>query len=593
MLAAGAREDLVAFSLFVGLLCLTAACQTGRRPSPHVFVRSARQTPQRSSAARLLLHWRCATRVGALSIDSTLPPRFVPICGYWVRATTGRLEMSRRATVWDGEMSISLARLEPQVAYAWGRPVRLKESVGGRTESIRRRHSGSHLAKLWALYDSAAALDRRHSPKAELAYRKVVESFVPTSAAAAERDLVFISMRRAYEISVARQLVVGPLAVLSHAERLQAVKGLRRATTLRDRHMAELGKVGLPRRWRRYFWCASAAMGCGIEAWLQTYVFGSNPRKFTSVIDLDAVVGKAAVAATSDDHHEPMVDMLRSCVQKAAASEIKSCAFQPALAEIQRVPEWIMVSRSSRPWVPIARRGVPTPEAFEATPVAVGPDVVPVRKRLGRYNLLVVDQCTQITPALTRDLARLRVAHKKLGLAVDAVVTDACDRRGVLGAGKELRWALGIDGDRHVLLLEGARVLQRWRGSSSRKILDAALSVLARRWPTFAATRRVSVATLEADAARRQVLTRARELLRRKAWTRARQLIDPLIAAGDEELSTAAVGLAARAGAGDLPGVVRALSRWRKRYGDLAAEAVEAGMRKEIRALLDPARTTP
>ena len=257
------------------------------------------------------------------------------------------------------------------------------------------------------------------------------------------------------------------------------------------------------------------------------------------------------------------------------------------------MPEWILVSRSSRPWVPIAKRGAPTPEALEATPVALGPDVVPLSKRLGRYTLLVVDQCSQLTTRLMRDLARLRIAHKKLGLAVDVAATDACDRRGVLGAGKELRWGLGIDGERHVVLLEGARVLQRWRGRSDRKTLDAALAALASRWKPFAATRRVSVAALEPDAARRQLLGRARDLLRRKQWTRARALIEPLLAAGDEELSTAAVALAARAGAGDLPGVVRALSRWRKRYGDLAAEAVEAGMRKEIRALRDPARTRP
>jgi hypothetical protein len=230
-----------------------------------------------------------------------------------------------------------------------------------------------------------------------------------------------------------------------------------------------------------------------------------------------------------------------------------------------------VVSVEKRPWLPLALRHAPPADAFQRVPVLTSAGQL-VRPALGLRTLVLAGSCEQLRVEALDELEALAVSHDAAGLRVIGLLTEACPARHAAGqvllAGPEALWALGARSGEAVVL-DGA-------GRPARRLpsVDEARAYLARTWPAFAASSKVSVApsatVLEAEADRLLAQARAKEKAGRH--DEAHQLLDQVLKLSPDLAEARKERALLKAKRGDLSGALREVSWWRTSFGADSAD---------------------
>ena len=254
--------------------------------------------------------------------------------------------------------------------------------------------------------------------------------------------------------------------------------------------------------------------------------------------------------------------------------------------------------------LPIALRGPARGEEAAKLPVRSSIGLSKLSLLLGRRRTLVLLTSCPDDRRWVAPWVAMSQRYGWMGLKVGALMLTSCKSkqrhqaaRGLWRAGPTMAWALGVQPPAAVLLDGRGAVLWRQQLRSLREGVDAATAWMEQNWTSFAAARK-SGPPAPASALVKK-LTRlesaARALILAKRGSKALALAKKaLMLAPDRSEVQRLVALAA-GHARDVGEVVARSSWWRRRYGDLAAEALLDDVRKEtgVPKLDDPGRRTP
>jgi hypothetical protein len=251
--------------------------------------------------------------------------------------------------------------------------------------------------------------------------------------------------------------------------------------------------------------------------------------------------------------------------------------------------------------VPAALRGTPRGREALALPLRTSTGLRPLSALLGkRRTLLVISRCHHERGWMAV-LGQLAEGYRRIGLKVAAVAVRRCPsvvaERGFWRAGPLLPWALEAPPDSVVVLDASGAVLWRQR---LRAIGDAALTATAwleANWPAFAQAKRRGAPLPQAALARKlaKLGGAVEAALKRGKTSRALKLARRAVKLAPQSAKVQRQLALAAGHARDLGTVTDRARWWRQRFGDLAAELLLDGVRREtgVPKLPDPGQYTP